>query len=121
MLRGGKSSNIINESFNAFAETAIKSFKYQDESEILQKEFEDLEEKKKANKDEKEFVSLESDKLMMKDITNKKNDTIKNFAVVKTKKEKGENKNTNPKKDRFKNRRVKKQRSKKEKEEEKSQ
>ena len=45
LLRGGKSSNIINESFNAFIETAIKSFKFQDEAEILQKEFEDYWEK----------------------------------------------------------------------------
>ena len=28
---------------------------------------------------------MESDKLMMKDLKNKKNDTIKNFAIVKTK------------------------------------
>lgn len=118
LLRGGKSSNIINESFNAFAETAIKSFKYQDESEILQKEFEDLEEKKKANKDEKEFVSLESDKLMMKDITNKKNDTIKNFAVVKTKKKKEKIKTPTQKKidlktEELKNKGVKKKKKKK--------
>jgi|TARA_Y100000389_G_scaffold200432_1_gene240813 hypothetical protein len=86
LLRGGKTTNIINESFTAFADTAIKSFKYEDEAEILQKEFEDLEEKKKASKGGKEFVSLESDKLMMKDLKNKKNDTIKNFAIVKTKK-----------------------------------
>lgn len=118
LLRGGKSSNIINESFNAFVETAIKSFKFQDEAEILQKEFEDLEEKKKANKDEKEFVSLESDKLMMKDLRNKKNDTIKNFAVVKTKKKKEKIKTPTQKKidlktEELKNKGVKKKKKKK--------
>ena len=103
---------------HVFRPSAIKSFKYQDESEILQKEFEDLEEKKKANKDEKEFVSLESDKLMMKDITNKKNDTIKNFAVVKTKKKKEKIKTPTQKKidlktEELKNKGVKKKKKKK--------
>jgi len=118
LLRGGKSSNIINESFNAFVETAIKSFKFQDEAEILQKEFEDLEEKKKASKGKKEFVSLESDKLMMKDLKNKKNDTIKNFAVVKTKKKKEKIKTPTQKKidlktEELKNKGVKKKKKKK--------
>ena len=118
LLRGGKSSNIINESFTAFAETAIKSFKFEDEAEILQKEFEDLEEKKKASKGKKEFVSLESDKLMMKDLKNKKNDTIKNFAVVKTKKKKEKIKTPTQKKidlktEELKNKGVKKKKKKK--------
>ena len=118
LLRGGKSSNIINESFTAFAETAIKSFKFEDEAEILQKEFEDLEEKKKASKGKKEFVSLESDKLMMKDLRNKKNDTIKNFAVVKTKKKKEKIKTPTQKKidlktEELKNKGVKKKKKKK--------
>jgi len=120
LLRGGKTSNIINESFTAFAETAIKSFKYDDEAEILQKEFEDLEEKKKASKGGKEFVSLESDKLMMKDLKNKKNDTIKNFAIVKTKKKQEKIKTFTQKKidlktEELKNKGVKKKKKKKKK------
>ena len=118
LLRGGKSSNIINESFNAFVETAIKSFKFEDEEEILQKEFEDLEEKKKKNPKEKEFISMDSDKLMMKDLKNKKNDTIKNFAVVKTKKKKEKIKTPSQKKidlktEELKNKGVKKKKKKK--------
>ena len=81
-------SNIINGSFDAYIDTAIKSFKFEDEAELLQAEFKDLEEKKKKNKTSTEFKSSESDKFMMKDLKNKKNDNIKNFAIIKTKKKK---------------------------------
>jgi|UniRef100_A0A6C0IPG4 hypothetical protein len=88
LLRGKKMSNIINGSFDAYIDTAIKSFKFEDEAELLQAEFKDLEEKKKKNKTSTEFKSSESDKFMMKDLKNKKNDNIKNFAIIKTKKKK---------------------------------
>ena len=88
LLRGKKMSNIINGSFDAYIDTAIKSFKFEDEAELLQAEFKDLEEKKKKNKTSTEFKSSESDKFMMKDLKNKKNDNIKNFAIIKTKKNK---------------------------------
>jgi len=88
LLRGKKMSNIINGSFDAYIDTAIKSFKFEDEAELLQAEFKDLEEKKKKNKTSTEFKSSESDKFMMKDLKNKKNDNIKNFAIIKTKKTK---------------------------------
>lgn len=88
LLRGKKMSNIINCSFDAYIDTAIKSFKFEDEAELLQAEFKDLEEKKKKNKTSTEFKSSESDKFMMKDLKNKKNDNIKNFAIIKTKKKK---------------------------------
>ena len=68
LLRGNESSIIIKESFHAYINTAIKSFKFEDETEILQEEFKDLEEKKKKDKTNKEFKSIESDKLMMKDL-----------------------------------------------------
>ena len=88
LLRGKKMSNIINGSFDAYIDTAIKSFKFEVEAELLEAEFKDLEEKKKKNKTSTEFKSSESDKFMMKDLKNKKNDNIKNFAIIKTKKKK---------------------------------
>ncbi len=117
LLRGNENSIIIKESFHAYINTVIKSFKFQDETEILQEEFKDLEEKKK-NKCNKDFKSIESDKLMMKDLVNKKNDNIKNFAIVKTKKTKEKiktptQKNINLKTEKLKNKGVKKKKKKK--------
>ena len=116
LLRGKKMSNIINGSFDAYIDTAIKSFKFEDEAELLQAEFKDLEEKKKKNKTSTEFKSSESDKFMMKDLKNKKNDNIKNFAIIKTKKKKKKLKKPTQqkfdlKKDVLKNKGVKKKKS----------
>jgi hypothetical protein len=112
LLRGNENSSIIKDSFNAYINTVIKSFKFQDEAEILQEEFKDLEERKKQ-KCNKGFNSTESDKLMMKDLINKKKDNIKNFAIVKTKKNKEKmktptQKNINLKTEKLKNKGVKK-------------
>ncbi|RZD41970.1 MAG: hypothetical protein CXT73_04050 [Methanobacteriota archaeon] len=118
LLRGTESSIIIKESFNAYINTAIKSFKFEDETEILQEEFKDLEEKKEKDKSNKEFKSIESDKLMMKDLKNKKKDNIKNFAIVKIKKKQENIKTPTQKKidlktEKLKNKGVKKKKKKK--------
>ena len=83
----------------------------------MQEEYKDLERKKKTNNKIKEFKSIDSDKLMMKEIKNKTNDNIKNFAVVKNKKKKERMKTPTQKKidlktDKLKNKGIKKKKSK---------
>ena len=117
LLKKECDNNIINASFNAYINTAIEYFKFIDKEEIMQEEYKDLEEKnKKANKGKK-FESMDSDKLMMKEIKNKTNDNIKNFAIVTNKKKKEKlktpkQKKINLKTDKLKNKGVKKKKSK---------
>ena len=117
LLKGKCDNNIINASFNAYIKTAIEDFKFIDKKEIIQEEYKDLEKKKKVNKKIEEFKLIDSDKLMMKEIKNKTNDNIKNFAVVKNKKKKDKmktpkQKEINIKTDKLKNKGVKKKKSK---------
>ena len=117
LLKGKGDNNIINASFNAYIKTAIEHFKFIDKKEIMQEEYKDLERKKKTNNKIKEFKSIDSDKLMMKEIKNKTNDNIKNFAVVKNKKKKERMKTPTQKKidlktDKLKNKGIKKKKSK---------
>lgn len=117
LLKGKGDNNIINASFNAYIKTAIEHFKFIDKKEIMQEEYKDLERKKKTDNKIKEFKSIDSDKLMMKEIKNKTNDNIKNFAVVKNKKKKERMKTPTQKKidlktDKLKNKGVKKKKSK---------
>ena len=117
LLKGKGDNNIINASFTAYIKTAIEHFKFIDKKEIMQEEYKDLKKKKKKNNKIKEFKSIDSDKLMMKEIKNKTNDNIKNFAVVKNKKKKERIKTPTQKKidlktDKLKNKGVKKKKSK---------
>ena len=117
LLKGKCDNNIINASFNAYIKTAIEHFKFIDKKEIIQEEYKDLEKKKKMNNKIGEFKSIDSDKLMMKDVKNKTNDNIKNFAVVKNKKKKEKMKTPTQKKinlktDKLKNKGVNKKKSK---------
>ena len=88
LLKKESDNNIINSSFNAYIKTAIDFFQFIDKKEIMQEEYKDLEKRKAKNDNKKKFESLENDKLMMKEIKNKKNNNIKNFAIVTNKKKK---------------------------------
>ena len=117
LLKGKCDNNIINASFNAYIKTAIEHFKFIDKKEIIQEEYKDLEKKKKTNNKIGDFKSINSDKLIMKEVKNKTNDNIKNFAVVKNKKKKDKMKTPTQKKidlktDKLKNKGVKKKKSK---------
>ena len=110
--------NIINDSFDAYIKSVIDYFKFIDKKEIMQEEYKDLEKKTTANKKVKEYDSRESDKLMMKEVTMKTNDNIKNFALVTNKKKKDKlktpkQKDINLKTDKLKNKGVKKKEKKK--------
>jgi hypothetical protein len=116
LLKKEGKNNIINESFNAYIKTAIDFFQFIDKEEIMQEEYKDLEEKKRKDSN-KEFKSIDSDKLMMKEIKNKTKDNIKNFAIITNKKKKEKlktpkQKEINLKTDKLKNKGVKKKKSK---------
>ena len=118
LLKKESDNNIINSSFNAYIKTAIDFFQFIDKKEIMQEEYKDLEKIKAKNNKEKKFESLENDKLMMKEIKNKTNDNIKNFAIVTNKKKKEKKiipmqKKIDLKTDELKNKGVKKKKKKK--------
>jgi hypothetical protein len=79
-----KTTSEIEALFENYIKEVIEHFKFTDKKELMQKEYENLKEKKKTiNKD---FKMMENDQLMMKDIK-EKTKTISDFAIHKNKKQ----------------------------------